>query len=260
MSKKRKNNNAKASKAKAVAKAVKQAGNKVTKSDVKKMEAKGFAAKQIKKVAAKVGNVGSKAQRRIDNKHSSNSKGGNSSGGGGGGSAPSVRQAVQQAGNKLTRGDVKGLEQQGMGSKKIGKVAERHGNVGQKAVNRLDNRHGISGIQASAGRQQQSSPARTTSSSSAPARPQPSSFSPQPSGSSSPAPAVKPRTPSQNYGTSDMGGWLASELSAIDTFKPDTAPKVFNSYRPTELSGQLRDAVSEANRFIDEHSAQWRSK
>ena len=258
---KKKNNNAKASKAKAVAKAVKQAGNKVTKSDVKKMEAKGFAAKQINKVAAKVGNVGSKAQGRIDNKHNTGNSG---SGGGGGGSAPSVRQAVQQAGNKLTRGDVKGLEQQGMGSKKIGKVAERHGNVGQKAVNRLENRHSISGIQASAGRQQQSSPERTTSSSSAPARPQPSSFSPQPApqarASSSPAPAVQPRTPSQNYGTSDMGGWLASELSAIDTFKPDTAPKLFNSYRPTELSGQLRDAVSEANRFIDEHSAQWRSK
>ena len=45
-------------------------GDKLTKSEVKKLENKGFSSKQIQAVASSVGSVGDKAQGRIDNKHS----------------------------------------------------------------------------------------------------------------------------------------------------------------------------------------------
>jgi hypothetical protein len=57
-------------------------GSKLQKSEVKKLESKGFSSKQIQSVAAGM-KVGGKAQSRIDSKHSST--GGSSGGGGGGG-------------------------------------------------------------------------------------------------------------------------------------------------------------------------------
>jgi len=48
-------------------------GDKLQKSEVKKLESKGFSSKQIQAVASSMGSVGSNAQQRIDNKHSSNS-------------------------------------------------------------------------------------------------------------------------------------------------------------------------------------------
>jgi hypothetical protein len=64
-------------------------GNKLTKSEVKTLEQKGFSSKQIQAVAGSMGSVGGSAQSRIDNKHTSSGSG-NSGGGGGGGKVQTV--------------------------------------------------------------------------------------------------------------------------------------------------------------------------
>ena len=169
----------------------------------------------------------------------------------------SIKQAVGSVGNTLNRSDIENLRQDGYSRQQIGRVANQVGKVGSQAealIKRWDGR--------AAERQQQGGPSRPGSKPSlnrkpAPAAPAPS-LNPAPAisaptsnASTAPAPQVRP---SASYGTSEMGGWLASELSAIDTFKPDLEAKVYNSYRPADLSGQLRDAVAEANSFIDQHS------
>jgi len=55
-------------------------GNKLTKSEVKKLESKGFNSKQVRAVAGSMKTVGDKAQGRIDNKHAPGPSGSNSSG------------------------------------------------------------------------------------------------------------------------------------------------------------------------------------
>jgi hypothetical protein len=64
-------------------------GNKLTKSEVKTLEQKGFSSKQIQAVASSMGSVGGSAQSRIDSKHTSSGSG-NSGGGGGGGKVQTV--------------------------------------------------------------------------------------------------------------------------------------------------------------------------
>jgi hypothetical protein len=54
-------------------------GNKLNKSEVKKLEDKGFSSKQIQAVASSMNKVGSNAQQRIDNKHTPSGGGGNTS-------------------------------------------------------------------------------------------------------------------------------------------------------------------------------------
>jgi len=62
-------------------------GDKLTKSEVKTLEQKGFSSKQIQAVASSMGSVGDKAQARIDSKHT---PGGGGGGGGGGGKVQTV--------------------------------------------------------------------------------------------------------------------------------------------------------------------------
>lgn len=52
--------------------------------------------------------------------------------------AKEVAQAVQAAGNKVTKSDVKAMQEQGLGNKQIQAVAQQVGNVGNKAAAVID--------------------------------------------------------------------------------------------------------------------------
>jgi hypothetical protein len=225
--------------------AVAQAGNTLNKGDIKDLKQQGYSGSQIQKVAGKVNQVGQGAQPLL-NRISSNQ--------GGNGTQPTVKAGLETVGKKLSQGEAKDLKQDGYSIKQIGKIADQVKAVKPGAEQKISNwqekataaKEKATAVHHSSGSQA----IRDLLGSSAagggvPAPPAP------------PAPAV-PST-GQSYGTADRDGWLNAELNAIDTYEPDLEATVFNNYRPTGLSGQLRDAVDEANQFIDSTSSSWGS-
>ena len=168
---------------------------------------------------------------------------------GGGNGGGMVKQAVAQVGDKLKRSEVKDLRQQGYSLKQVQKVAGKVDKVGAGAARHLDKWQ----------RSYNANPNNTD-------RPRSGGGGTPPAGGSGGGGGGGERRNPENrpagavsaggaQGTSDRNGWLAAELNAIDTFRANTTPTVFNNYRPTDLSDQLRDAVAEANQFIDSRSS-----
>lgn len=162
----------------------------------------------------------------------------------------SVRSAVAAVGNKLSKGELKDLKRQGYSQSQLQKVADRVEAVKPSAQRKLDrwaSKGEVAATPASGGQ------------STAASGPSPAELLnnlPAPSEEADDGPAI---SAGGSYGTADRTGWLAAELNAVDTFRPDTTPRLFNNYRPTDLSGQLRDAIAEANSFIDQHRSSWSS-
>lgn len=233
--------------------AAKSVGNTLNKGDIKNLKGQGYSGAQIQQVATRVGNVGQGAQQKLDKVVA---KAGGQSGNG-----ISVQAGLQQVGNKLSKGEAKDLKQQGYSLKQIGKIAGQVEAVKPGAEKKLDrwqekaqkakevaaaHRGGSSSGSSTSGSQAIQDLLNTGSTPQTPATP----------AAPEPGPGI---SAGGSYGTADRNGWLAAELNAIDTFRPDTTPTLFNSYRPTDLSGQLNDAVSDANSFIDDTASRWRN-
>ena len=216
-----------------VADALGAVGSTLTGKEVKDLRQQGYSPQQLERIAGRVETVGDRGQKQLDRsterdarieaKEKSQAaleKIRSSE------STPNIKTAVQAAGKTLTRSDLKTMQEAGYTTAQLGKIANRMDDVGDganKLLNRLEAKE-------------------TRADGRAPELPGPSS----PGGSA-------------NYGTADSNGWLSAELKAIDTFKPDLTPTVFNNYRPVALGDRMRDAVDEANRFIDSTTASWGS-
>ena len=231
-----------------VQQAVAQVGNTLNRSDIRDLRQDGYSAKQIDKVASQVDKVGAGAQSLLD--RTAGGGGGGNPGGNGGGSALTVRGGLDQVGDKLSRSEVKDLRQDGYRLQQVQKIADQVDKVGGGATRQLDRwqdsaaanpNGGSNGNRPSGGGSGGSAPAGGGAAGGERRDPED-----RPAGAVSAGGA---------QGTSDRNGWLAAELNAIDTFRANTTPTVFNNYKPTDLSDQLRDAVSEANRFIDDNSS-----
>lgn len=160
---------------------------------------------------------------------------------------PSVKAGLQQVGSKLGKGEAKDLKQDGYSLKQITKIAGKVETVKPGAQKKLETWQGkAQKAKEVAGAHHGSSGSGGSAAGNAAIRDLMAN-----GGSSSKGDEEPGISAGGSYGTADRNGWLAAELNAIDTFRPNTTPTLFNNYRPTDLSGQLNDAVAEANRFID---------
>lgn len=230
---------AKASSAKQVAAAVRAVGSRLSGREAQKLQAAGFSQKQIQSIAGQT-KVGSNAKPVVS--------------GGGGGGGGMIKSAVTSVGNTLNKSEAKDLKQQGYSAKQIGKVASRVGNVTRSAQGKIDTWASKAKEKAAAA-QHATGGGRTGSSAGSNAIRDLQASGNGINGISDNYGAV----PEEAVPTADQSGWLAAELAAIGDADTDITPRMFNNYRPTNLSGQLRDAVAEANAFIDSNRASWGS-
>lgn len=159
----------------------------------------------------------------------------------------SVKAGVQQVGDKLSKGEAKDLRQQGYSVKQIGKIAGKVERTGAGATKVLERWQANGGRDGRGGGR----PSSSGIGGGGGGRPGGGAAGGLTGNDRERKPGKPGISAGGSYGTTDRNGWLAAELNAIDTFRPDTTPTLFNSYRPTDLSAQLRDAVAEANNFID---------
>jgi hypothetical protein len=222
-----------------VKQAAAQVGNTLNRKDVKDLKQQGYSGSQIQKVAGRVDQVGQSAQPLLDRM---------GSGRGGNDARPTVAAGLDAVGKKLSKGEAKDLKQDGYSLKQIGKVADQVKAVkpgAERKINRWQDKAAAAKEKAAAVHHSSGAQAIGELLGS--------------TGTGSSEPATPPPATGQSYGTADRDGWLNAELNAIDTYEPDLEAKVFNNYRPTALSSQLRDAVSEANQFIDSTRSSWGS-
>lgn len=155
---------------------------------------------------------------------------------------PSVQSGMDEVGDTLKKKEVKQLKQDGYSYDQAEKIAGNTETVNKGAEKKLDKWYW----------KEQKAKEKAEAA--------------QHSGSSSGNDAINsllgtpPATPAVSagpaisagghYGTADRDSWLAAELNAIDTFRPDTTPELFNNYQPWSLSDQLDSAASEADQFL----------
>ncbi len=210
-------------------------GNKLTTAGVRDLRRQGLSANEIQRVSDHASSTGVGAKAMVAKQvaqaaqNQMKSVGGQSSGPGRGGGV--IRDAAKRVNDdgKLSLSEMKQLGREGYTDKQVQRIAGKADEVGAGAQKRLarfsggggngDDGNNGGGSGGSGG-----------------------------SGATAQEPA---------YGTADDKGWLAAELKAIDTFKPDLAPTVYNNYRPASLSGEARNAADEAKDFIDSHRGRW---
>lgn len=168
----------------------------------------------------------------------------------------SVQSGLEQVGDKLSKSESKDLKEQGYSLDQINKIANNVEYVKPGAEKKLDKWN------SKAEDAKQAAEAYSTSSSSTSTSSTDTSVddsSSEDSNTTEDSPGI---SAGGGYGTSDKSGWLAAELNAIDTFRADTTPTLFNSYRPYQsgnLSADLDSAISEADTFISDTASSWKS-